>query len=422
MIPAPSYPLGGLPVIDQADLLVIGAGPAGLAAATIAAREGLRVLVIERMDTPGGIPRHCGHSPFGMREFGRVLTGHSYAARLTAQAQGAGAQIRLNTTAVNVAEGLATLSGPEGLYQVQARRILLATGIRESSRAARMLSGERPFGVMNTGALQSYAFVERKSPFRRPVVLGTELVSMSALLTIRSVGARPAAIVEAGTRPMVRWPLGLLPALMGVPRHYGSRIADIHAKDGRVQAVDLVNHAGVSTQIECDGLVLTGAFTPEAGLLRQSGITVDPASGGPVIDSYGRTSCPGVFAAGNLLRGVETAGWCWAEGKRLATHILQDLQGTAPPSAGLDLRAGEGVKLCVPQRLIPTPGAPFAALQLRLSEPAKGRLVLRNDKGVALWSKPIDSGPERRILISLPQGITQLAPQRLTFSIENRAR
>lgn len=419
---AASHPLpADLPLTDHADLLIIGAGPAGLAAAATAARAGLRVLVIERMDTPGGIPRHCGHSPFGMREFGRVLTGASYAARLTATAQRAGAEIRLNTTAVTVTDGRADLSGPAGLYRVTARRILLATGIRESSRAARMVSGERPFGVMNTGALQAYAFVERRSPFRRPVVLGTELVSMSALLTIRSVGARAAAIVEPGPRPVVRWPLGLLPALMGVPRHYTSRIADIHAKDGRVQAVDLVDAMGRSTQIECDGVVLTGAFTPEAGLVRASGIAVDPASNGPLIDSFGRTSCPGVYAAGNLLRGVETAGWCWAEGQRLARHILRDLQGTVPPDAGLDLRAGNGVKLCVPQRLIALPGAPFAPLQLRLDRPAKGRLVLRNDKGVVLWSKAIDSGPERRILITLPQDITALAPQRLTFCIETRA-
>ncbi len=157
---------------QNAEVLVIGAGPAGLAAATRLKSLGIpNVVVVDREQQAGGIPRHCGHPPFGMREFGRVLTGPAYARRLVEQAQHAGVELRLGCSVVAIdheGEIAVTCASDRGLFKIVAKRVILATGVRETSRAARLISGDRPLGVLNTGALQAYAYLRDMTPFRRP--------------------------------------------------------------------------------------------------------------------------------------------------------------------------------------------------------------------------------------------------------------
>lgn len=416
--------------LPPVDLLIIGAGPAGLGAAATAAAAGLSVVVLDRATVAGGMPRLCGHSPFGMREFHRILGGRAYAARLVATAERAGARILANHSAVQITAAGVRVASPDGVRCMAYRRLLLATGLREASRAARLLPGERPMrGILTTGALQGLAYGPGAGsgglvPFQRPVVLGSELVAASALLTLRHLGIRPLALVEAGAHPVARWPVGLLPRLMGVPCHLNTRIADIHGR-AQVQAVTLRHANGSVQRIDCDGLLLTGAFTPDSSLARMAGLRIDPASQGPEIDSFGRCSQPGIYAAGNVLRGVETAGWAWAEGQRTARAILRDLAGDLPPAdTGLRIATTGPLRLCLPQNVIP--GARHAAhpqLQLRVTRHVHGRLVLRDATGAELWSRRLTSWPERRILIApariptLPSGetailsITEQAPR-----------
>lgn len=305
----------------RVDVLIVGAGPAGLSAASVLAGAGQRVVVVERQAEPGGIPRFCGHSPFGMREFGRVLGGRAYARRLAETARAAGVEIWLNHAVTELSEDLtAEIATPDGMRSLRPRQVLLATGMREASRAERLLPGERPLGVLTTGALQDLWFGRRALPFRRPVILGSELVAMSAILTCRQAGAPPVALLEAAGRLETGFPARLLPGLLGVPVLTGVRIADILAQDGRLAAVE-VEMQGSRRRIDCDGLVLTGAFRPEAGLARPCGLAMD-AEGWPRVDAMGRTSRAGIFAAGNLLPGVRTAGQCWAEGRRIAGILV----------------------------------------------------------------------------------------------------
>jgi hypothetical protein len=152
--------------------------------------------------------------------------------------------------------------------------------------------------------------------------------------------------------------------------------------------------------IAADGLIVSGRFTPEATLARDSHLTVDRRTGGPAVDGFGRCSDPAFFAAGNLLRPVETAGWSWAEGVAAGRAVADDLAGLLPDparAAPVVLR-GEALRYAVPQRI--DPGAPGAALQLRVTRAARGRLSLRLD-GRALWSRRVTLAPERRILIPL---------------------
>lgn len=396
-------PLGRLLAPSEADVIIVGGGPAGLSAATeLKARGVSRVIVLERDETAGGVPRHCGHPPFGMREFHRVLTGPQYAARLVSCALAAGVEIHTRHSVVSIAPGgNVVASTPAGIRTLAARRVIVATGVHEAPRSARLISGERPLGILTTGALQAYVYLQHLLPFRRPVIVGTELVAFSAILTCLKAGARPVAMIEPGPHVVARAPLTLLPRLLGIPLQTGTEIADI-AGGGRVEAVIIRGPDGAVRRLECDGVLLTGNFMPEASLLEGAGLALDPRSGGPVVDSYGRLSDPHIFAAGNLLRPVETAGWSWAEARRVAAAVAQDLKGALQKSdTFLRITAGEGVRFAVPQRVPPVRhGLALPRIQLRLTRRINGHLVVECD-GRPIWSARLKSGPERRILVPL---------------------
>jgi thioredoxin reductase len=307
------------------DVIVIGAGPAGLSAATELRKLGAGVVLLERENVAGGIPRHCAHSPFGMREFGRVLSGTAYTDHLTERATKAGVDIRLRHSVTAINGTNVDVASPDGTARLVARRIVIATGIRETSRAGRLVTGTRPLGVLTTGALQDYVHVRHLAPFRRPVIVGSELVTMSAILTCRSGGIRPVAIIEDEPGPRVGYPTALFPRLMGVPVHYRTTINDIIGTT-RVEAVRLRHADGTTRTLDCDGVLFTGRFTPESSLARLTGAAMDASTGGPSIDADGRTSLPGVYAAGNVLRAVHTAGQCWSEGRAVARAIVRSLE------------------------------------------------------------------------------------------------
>ena len=412
------------PLPPAADVAVIGGGPAGLAAATRLKRRGVAsVVVLDREPEVGGIPRHCGHYPFGLREFHRLLRGPDYARRLVEQATAAGVEIRRATTVVSIASGpRLQLSTPQGTAALSAQRVLLATGVRETSRAARFIGGQRPLGVVSTGALQSMVYLGGKRPFEQPVILGTELVSFSAILTCRHAGIRPRAMIEANTRVTARSFTAALPRLLGIPLHLDTTVERIHGRP-RVEGVTLRAPDGTTREIETDGVIVSGAFTPEATLLRLGHLALDPGSGGPVIDQFGRCSDPDYFAAGNLLRPVETAGWSWQEGRDAGDVIADSLEGRLPAAEGYsEVEATHpAIKFALPQRLVPSPtSGGMAQIQLRLNRAQRGRLVLKAGDRV-LWSKVIDGLPERRILIPMNCLGESLDGDRLTLDFAETA-
>lgn len=387
------------------DVVIVGGGPAGLSAAIELKRLGVAsVVVLERERVAGGIPRHCGHFPFGMREFARVLRGPDYAARLVERACRAGVDVRTQVTVTALQPGPSlAIATPDGTSTIAARRVLIATGVRETSRAARLIGGTKPGGVLSTGALQGLVYLDRKCPFRRPVVLGSELVSFSALLTCRHAGIEPAAMIEPNSRITAWSASALLPRLLGVPLLRDTTIERINGA-AQVQSVDVKSGDGQIHTIETDGIVVTGQFVPEAALLRESHMGVDPASGGPAVDQFLRLSDPDYFAAGNLLRPVETAGWCFAEGRLAAGLIAKSLDGGLPnpmEDASVAL-VGDALKYVVPQRLSARGEVGgMRELQVRVKRPIRGTLTIVGD-GRDLWSRKISALPERRILVPLP--------------------
>ncbi len=382
------------------DILIIGAGPAGLAAATELAPSA-RVLVLDRETAAGGIPRHCGHYPFGLREFRRLMKGPAYARALVARAEAAGVRIVSGVNVVSLLPGpRVVVTSDAGVTEINAKLVLLATGARESSRAQWSIGGEKPGGIIATGALQGLVYLEGRRPFRRPVILGTELVSFSAIMTCAHAGIRPVAMIEPNTHVTARWPAAVYPHLKGIPLHLSTIITAIEGRD-QVERVVIRGPKGEST-LEADGVIVTGRFRPEATLLEASHLLRDPATGGPLIDSFGRCSDPSYFAAGNLLRPIETAGWSWAEGVAVGGAMGAALAGRLPQRDTYPVQlSGDALAWVVPQRVAGVEAAAFDRLQLRVTRPVAGWLRLKV-AGSEYASRRIDSRPERRITVPLP--------------------
>ncbi len=384
------------------DILILGAGPAGLSAARTLKRAGIgKIVILEREREAGGIPRHCGHRSFGFREFGRWLRGPDYARRLVEDV--ADLDLRLGWSALELQPGgNVRATGPEGEVRIKARRVLLAMGARETPRSARLISGARPAGIMTTGTLQQHIYLENRLPCRRPVVIGSELVAFSALLTLRHKGARAIALIEENSRIAARRPADWLARIfLGTPILTDTKLLRILG-EARVEGI-VVERDEWPEEIACDGVIFAGGFRPENALLAGKADLCDPASRGPAIDQFWRMRDPAYFAAGNLLRGIETAGQCWREGRAAALAMIADIEGALPdPQRAIPVAVKAPLKYAYPQFLCPD-GAPPSPLlfKARLARPVRGRLrVLADDREI--WSAAISSRPERRIAWSAP--------------------
>lgn len=387
---------------SASDVLILGGGPAGLSCAR--ALRGLGVhstALLEREQQLGGIPRHCGHPGFGLREFGKVYSGPDYAKRLADEASGADLKLRMSALTLEPG-GVVRATGPNGPEDFQAKAVVLAFGARETARSARLISGGRPFGVMNTGALQQFVYLHGKCPFQRPVVIGSELVAFSTLMTLRHAGLKPRAIIEENARITAHKPGQWIARLgFGVPVLTGTRLLRIIGRD-HVTGIEIDRGFGPE-QMECDGVILTGRFRPETALIAASHIEIDPGTRGPAIDAYFRCSDHHYFAAGNVLRGIETAGQCWREGKAVAEMVVKRLENGLParlPDASVTLQGP--LAYVYPQRIYrdaPT-GHPLL-FKARVARAVRGRLSVVVD-GSVVWSRRISALPERRIAWQLP--------------------
>lgn len=406
---------------------IIGAGPGGLAlAGELAARGVDGVVVLERETSAGGIPRHCGHSPFGLREFRRLLSGPAYAKRLVAKVVGQGVELRTGVTVVAIEPGpRLKLSTAEGIQELIAEKVVIATGNRETPRAPRLVSGTRALGIINTGALQSLVYLRQCLPFTRPLIVGSELVAFSALMTCRHAGIRPIAMIEQ--QPGVTtWPLAaLLPPILGARLMLNTRLEAIHGKN-RVEAVDLVSGSSQPERFECDGVIFSGCFVSESSLVFGSHLQIDSASGSPRIDQHGRCSDVDYFACGNMLHPVDTAGWCWREGRATAASVAASLDGRiASSERQLTITThSAAIRYFTPQVIaIPQSGEATAAgtahrqLQIRLQRELNGRLLLRDGERV-VCARKIRARPERRVLLPLPSAGTLQQCQTLTLDFQ----
>ncbi|MER6910201.1 FAD-dependent oxidoreductase [Streptomyces sp. NPDC000594] len=350
------------------DVLIVGAGPAGLAAgARLAAAGAGTVEIAERERQPGGIPRHCFHGGFGLRDLHRSLHGPEYARRLTDTAVRAGAALRTGVTVTGWA-GPRTLqvTGPDGVEQITARAVLLATGARERPRAARLVPGTRPAGVWTTGELQQAVNLYHRPVGTRALVVGADTIAHNAVRALRTAGVTTVALVTE------RDPLPVPAPFRTVPVLHRTTVTELLGR-GRLTGVRLRHADGRSGVIACDTVVFTGDWIPDHELARRGGVPLDPDTRGPAVDTGYRTAVPSVFAAGNLLRGVERAPVAAEEGREAAERILAHLAGESWPAPGPALRVERPLLWVAPNRIHPDGPAPLL-----------GRFVLRTAGARAL--------------------------------------
>ena len=354
------------------DVAIIGGGPAGLTAAAKLAKDGgIHVTVLERESAAGGIPRHSDHLGYGIRDMRTFVSGPGYARKLVSKADAAGATILTEAMVTGWHDNRSLdVTSPQGRLRVDARAVVLATGARERPRAARLIPGDRSVGVYTTGQLQNLVHLQHRTVGRRAVVVGAELVSWSAVLTLKHAGCRTALMTTTYPSPESYGLFNIAgkSPLLGVDVATRTRLVRIIGKPA-IRAVEIENiDSGVRRILECDTVILTGDWIPDHELARTAGLPMDDKTLGPLVDTALRTGRDGVFGAGNLLHPVDTADIAALDGAHVARTVRDYLKGT--PSVA------EGVRLQVesPLRWI-SPGI----LRPRDYAPARNRLLLWTD-------------------------------------------
>jgi len=382
--------------VRQADVAVIGGGPAGLAAALELRARGVgSVVVVEREARAGGIPRHADHQGFGLRDLRRPLRGPAYAERYRQLALAAGVTLREQTQATGwTAAGALELTSPAGRESLTARAVLLASGCRERPRAARLVAGTRPAGVMTTGELQQRVHLYGERLDGTAVVVGAEHVSFSAIETLDRAGARTAALVTELPRHQ-----SLEAFRLGARVRYGTavwtatRVRSILGSE-RVEAVELERlDGGAIRTVACRTVVFSADWVPDMELGALAGCRLAPGSLAPRVDPDGRTTVAGLWAAGNVVHPAETADVAALGARHVAAAVAAELVGGPAVGVATDLggpaarleAGGYGVAIdldaLAPLRWVsPSLLAPGSAARGHAAaRPARSRFVLRSD-------------------------------------------
>ncbi|NJC71969.1 FAD-dependent oxidoreductase [Planosporangium thailandense] len=352
------------------DVAIIGAGPAGLAAAIALREAGVAgVTVLEREAVAGGIPRHCHHTGYGIRDLHRFMSGPRYAQRYVARATAAGARVLTSTMVTGwTADGGMWLTSPTGRRELHASAVLLATGARERPRTARMVPGDRGAGVFTTGQLQQSVYLFGQPVGTRALVVGAEHVSYSAVMTLRHAGVDVVGMVT--DRPhhqsYAAFALATRVALR-VPLHTDTRVVEVQGRP-RVTGVVVEDiRTGHRRTIACDTVVFTGDWIPDHELARARGLVMDPGTLGPAVDADAATEIDGLFAAGNVCHPVETADVAALSG-RAAGHAIAGWladRRRAARRAGVPIEVDESFAWVHPQRASTTADLPRNKIILR---------------------------------------------------------
>jgi thioredoxin reductase len=347
--------IGSLPT-ERVPVAIVGGGPSGLtAAAALAPTLKEDVLVLERERETGGIPRHSDHLGYGIRDLRRFISGPAYAKRLTATARDAGARLETEAQVTGWdGDRRLVITSPRGRRVVEADAIVLATGARERPRPARRIPGDRPDGVFTTGQLQNLVHLHHAEVGKRAVVIGGELVSWSAVVTLREAGCATVAMVTHYDRSESYAAFRIAGKLaLRVPVVADARVVQINGKH-RVESVVVENlRTKQRRTIECDTVITTGDWIPDHELARLADLDIDPGTLGPAIDGALSTSASGVFAIGNLIHPVDTADAAALDGKHVAASVNEFLRTRAAAAVSLPVTAGTPFRWVSPQRLVP---------------------------------------------------------------------
>ena len=317
------------------DIVIIGGGPAGLAAAISAKKSGVdSVLILERDKELGGILNQCIHNGFGLHTFKEELTGPEYAGRFIDQAKELNIEYKLNTMVMDISpqKVVTAMNREEGLFEIQAKAVVLAMGCRERSRGALNIPGYRPAGIFSAGTAQRLVNIEGYMPGREVVILGSGDIGLIMARRMTFEGAKVKVVAE-----LMPYSGGLKRNIVqclddyNIPLKLSHTVVDIKGKD-RVEAVTIAQVdeklkpiPGTEETYECDTLLLSCGLIPENELSGKLGVELSPVTSGPVVNESLETNIPGVFACGNVLHVHDLVDFVSQEavmaGKNAAAYI-----------------------------------------------------------------------------------------------------
>jgi len=368
--------------MNNRQLVVIGGGPAGMAAALAARQAGVQdVLIVEREQQLGGILKQCIHNGFGLHLLREDLTGPEYAAHYYRQIGATGVETLDDTMVLRLnRQRQLTLSSPGKVQEIQADAVILAMGCRERPAGAVMLPGSRPAGVFTAGVAQNYVNLQNRMVGKRIVIRGSGDIGLIMARRLTLEGAEVICVVERKS-----YSSGLTRNLVqclddyNIPIKYRHIVSAVHGKD-RVEAVTLsmVDEQGRPIMssakiVPCDTLILSLGLIPENELSRQAGVVIDAATGGAVVGADFQTSAPGIFACGNVLHVHDLVDYVSEEAAAAGRAAAAFINASGAESTSeLVTMAGSGIKYVLPHRIIP---GIATRISLRVDSPARNRTV-----------------------------------------------
>lgn len=347
------------------DLVIVGGGPAGLAAAVSARDNGIEnILIIERDKELGGILNQCIHNGFGLHTFKEELTGPEYAARFIEQVKARNIAYKLNTMVMDISKEkvVTAMNREDGMFEVHAKAIILAMGCRERSRGALNIPGYRPAGIFSAGTAQRLVNMEGYMPGREVVILGSGDIGLIMARRMTLEGAKVKVVAE-----LMPYSGGLKRNIVqclddfSIPLKLSHTVVDIEGKN-RVEAVTIAEVGpdrkpipGTEERYTCDTLLLSCGLIPENELSKSAGVDLNPITSGPVVNDSLETNVDGIFACGNVLHVHDLVDYVSQEaataGKNAANYILN---GKASNSKVVEILPVAGVRYTVPKFIRPT--------------------------------------------------------------------